>query len=274
MGYDPYTADSPKVGLKSNENLKNHSARTMKYVLLTVFMLAVIPLNRGMDLSLSGTENSHAILKKSRDVHDPQGEWNKVRLSLHIQEPRPQTPKRYSELQLDQQSGAFVLSRTYEPGVIERIITAEGVSKILLNGSTDIPESIRAEYRLSEESNFGYRNFYRALYGLPMSFTEELWVQLEEVVKVQFDDQPVYKIRAELKEPMISKFWELYISVEDYRMEALRFDRADEERPDELIVFNGSFDIEGMSIPRFRNWYYYESREYLGSDVIVKSLGE
>lgn len=244
----------------------------MKYVYMTIIMVVAIPLNRAIDLSYLYTETSREILQESRDVYDPEGRWHNMRLSIHIQEPRPQTPQRYSELMLDNESGAFRLSRTYEPGIIERRISADGKSQILLNGSTDIPASIREQYRLSEESNFGYRNFYRTINGLPMSFTESLWKRLDEAQKGIFDGQAVYKIRAELKEPIISKFWELMIASEDYRLIALRFDHEDEQRPDELIVFNGSFSTGGISIPRYRNWYEYKSRIYLGSDVIVKSL--
>jgi len=246
--------------------------------LLSILILAIAfsgAVSDSIQYLSSGMESSIAILEKSRIAHDPSGRWDTFRFSIHIQEPRPQTPLRYSELMLDNQTGAFRLKRIYEPGTIERIITEDEESQILLNGSSDIPAQVREEYRLSEDSNFVYRNFYQTINGLPMSLTEEKWINIEEPEKITFDEQSVYQIRVELAEPMISKYWELMIDSEDYSLVALKFDHSEDgDRPDELILFDGSLSLGGITIPRFRHWYYYDSREYLGSDVIVKSMEE
>ena len=44
------------------------------------------------------------------------------------------------------------------------------------------------------------------------------------------------------------------------------------ENEGEIIKFNGVYEINGMKIPRIRNWYAKGTNEYLGTDVIVGTL--
>ncbi len=213
------------------------------------------------------------VLEGSKAYYDPEAKWGKETFSLHIQEPRPQTPLRYSELFLDVQSGAFKLRRDYEIGEIERIISAEGNPEILVNGLPEFTDEEAEQYRLSLESNFGYRNFYQTINGLPMSLTEDIVESFDGMRERTFENQKVYSLVLELKEPMITRKWELMVARKDYSLVALRFHKAEsDEREDEMIIFDGEYEQDGVKVPRFRHWYTAESREYLGSDVIVKYI--
>lgn len=241
----------------------------MRYLYAIIFLIGTFQAN---DLTPPyRCQNSSYILDQSKKQQDPEGAWPVAGLSFHIQEPRPQTPQRFSKLRLDNRTGAFSLIREYEPGTIERIIDEKGNAEILLNGSPDISEELRKEYRLNNESNFGYRSFYQTINGLPMSLTANKWLNISDAQTMNFDGREVYSIQLELKEPMISKYWTLMIAADNYNLVALRFrheDSADQE--DELIIFDGDYRLDSMTIPRFRHWYLFDSREYLGSDVILK----
>ncbi len=241
----------------------------MKYLYVIIFLIGTFHAN---DLRLAyECQNSTYILEQSKKQHDPEDAWPAAAISLHIQEPRHQTPQRFSKLRLDNRTGAFSLIREYETGTIERIIDEKGNAEILLNGSPDISEELRNEYRLNSENNFGYRSFYQTINGLPMSLTANKWQNISDAQTMNFDGREVYIIQLELKEPMISKYWTLMVATDNYNLVALRFRHEDSvDQEDELIKFDGDYRLGSMTIPRFRHWYLFDSREYLGSDVILK----
>ena len=241
----------------------------MKYLYAILFLIGTFQAN---DLYSEHTcQNSIYILEQSQKQHDPETTWPAAAISLHIQEPRPQTPQRFSKLKLDNRTGAFSLIREYEPGTIERIIDENGNARILLNGRPHISEELRKEYRLNSESNFGYRSFYQTINGLPMSLTANKWASISDAETTDFDGREVYSIEIQLKEPMISKYWTLMVATDNYKLVALRFRHEDStDQEDELILFDGDYRLDSMTIPRFRHWYLFDSREYLGSDIIVK----
>ncbi len=218
------------------------------------------------------TTSGEELLKKSKSYHDPDGNWGNQVLRLHIQEPRPQTPFRFSELTLDLNTGAFNLGREYEVGSVVRVITESGEAKVLVNGSEEFSEEIKEELRLDASRNSGYRSFYRLMQGIPMSLDDSTVKEIGKVREEVIDKKAVLAISIELKEPMISSNWLLYISKEDYSVVALRFLHHDTEREDEMIVFDGIYEFENIRVPRFRHWYEADSREYSGSDIIVKEL--
>jgi len=75
----------------------------------------------------------------------------------------------------------------------------------------------------------------------------------------------------ELKEPMINKYRTVMIAGDNYKLPALRF-RYEESvgQDDELIEFEGAYRMDKRTLPRFRHWYLFDSREYPGSDIILK----
>lgn len=211
------------------------------------------------------------IIESSQKWYDPKGVWERVEFQIHIQEPRPQTPFRYSGLFLDNSTKEFRLTRTVEDGVVERIITPTGEAKVLLNGDGGFSEQLKEKHGLGAERNTVYRSFYQTMYGLPMSLNDKIFEALQREADSLFREKEVYVIRLTLKEPIISKEWLLYIGKEDFSLVGLKFDHSDNsDRQDELIHFDGEFRFGDMTIPRFRHWYYDDSQEYLGSDIIVK----
>jgi hypothetical protein len=216
---------------------------------------------------------SSDILKKVRQIFDPKGNWHKTELRLHIREPRPQTPSRYSDMILNNETGYFKLSREYDVGELVRKIDEKGKSEIYLNGEKQIPEEIRKEYGLTVSSNFRYRNFYKTILGLPAELNGPFINSLGKTQDEIFNGMEVFNIPVLLNKPMITKNWEILISKNDYRFVALRFVHSPGENTEnELIIFEGEYSINDLKIPRFRHWYLEQSREYLGSDIILGEI--
>lgn len=215
---------------------------------------------------------SDFVIEKSIKFHDPLSRWNKTTLSVHIQEPRIQNPLRFSKLKLNLSNGEFSLIREYELGEVDRIISATREARILVNGTSNFSEEVREEYRLDSSRNMGYKTFYQMLYGFPMSLSGDLVEEISQFSKETVFGKEYFMIEYTLKEPIISDRWKVYFSKEDYSVQALKFVHREPEKEDEIILFGGEFIWDKITIPRYRHWYLSESREYLGSDIIVKEL--
>lgn len=216
-------------------------------------------------------KNSLHILEQSKLRHDPQREWEKLALSLHIQEPRIQTPERYSKIKINNREEMFEIERTREEGRMKSMVDKNGNFSTLLNDEV-APEAIISKYGLNKERNMMYWSFYKTMIGLPMSLTEDSYLKLDTAEVVRFEAITVYRIDLELKESIIRKNWSLMISPDTYELLAIELKSDNPAEDSEVIKFEGEFATGGMRIPRIRHWYSKESATYLGSDIIVKEL--
>ena len=237
------------------------------------FIVLVSTLYLGISIQGFSQElTSEFVLEQAMKFHDPDSKWNQTTLSIHIQEPRIQNPGRFSKLTLNTSRGQFSLSRDYEIGEVERLISSEGEAKVLVNGSISYSEEIKEEYRLDSSRNAGYKTFYQMLYGFPMSLKGDLIKEVSKPVIEEVFDKEYIMIEFSLSESIISDRWQVYFSKEDYSVRALKFIHEEPDEEDEVILFDGIYTWDGISIPRYRHWYLSDSREYLGSDIIVKEL--
>ena len=217
--------------------------------------------------------NSEYLLERVRDHYDPNEVWDTTTLKIHIQEPRVGNPQRHTKLTLDNDENYFEMERFREDGIVRRILTGDGESQIFLNGESDLSDSIVTAYRLYEDRSHNHKNFYQLMYGLPMSLNEDLWEEVKPAQLASFEGNNVYRIDAELKEDMISKHWTIIVDADDYNLLALEFNHPeDPESEGEILKFDGTIEINGVALPRIRNWYVQGSEEYLGSDIIVGVL--
>lgn len=218
-------------------------------------------------------KNGYYILGKSKLKHDPQQEWTHADLKIHIQEPRIQSPERYSKITLNNKGNSFEIERDSEDGKIKRKIDEHGNFQAWLNEGI-APLEIVEKYGLNKERSEGYWNFYKTMYGLPMSITEDFYLKIDSAAITNFDDKEVYRINVELKDELFSKHWALLISTKNYELVGLEIEFPDKPEKNELIQFEGVFTSGGLNIPRIRHWYSKEQMEYLGSDIIVKEVKE
>ncbi|GJM33640.1 MAG: hypothetical protein DHS20C18_26410 [Saprospiraceae bacterium] len=165
------------------------------------------------------------------------------------------------------------MERFREDGIVKRILTGNGDSKIFLNGESELSEAIIEKYKLNQERSISHKNFYKLMYGIPMSITDKLWKKILPAQKAEYEGREVYRINMELNEKMISTYWTLIIEVETYKLLAIEFNHPDEpEKEEEIIKFEGEFEFNGIKIPRIRNWYIKGTNEYLGTDIVVEEL--
>ncbi|MEX0288046.1 MAG: DUF6503 family protein [Flavobacteriaceae bacterium] len=234
-----------------------------------LFLLGIISWNTNNP----DCKNSTYILGQTKKQYDADKRWEASEIKLHIQEPRVGNPLRHTKLQLVNSTDYFEMERFREDGVVKRILTGDGESKIFLNNETDLPEDIIETYRLNKERSIGHKNFYKLMYGLPMSLNETLWEQIAPAEKGTFEGSEVYRVNVALKEAMISKHWTLLIDVKNYKLLGIEFNHPEAPgKEEELIKFESEFEVDGIKLPRIRNWYIKGTNEYLGSDIILETL--
>lgn len=232
--------------------------------------LLILTLLLAMSCTRPGMLTSEQVLEASKSFHDPDQEWENATLSLRIQEPRIQNPTRYSNLLLNNADGSFSLDRNRDEHISTHIVSAEGEGSVLFNGSADIDSQYVAAYRLSPERSLGYKGFYEFMYGLPMVITQESIKSMSPLNAAFFNDKACYQVEVELEKPLISSHWRLFFREGDFSMEGVEIFFPDEPEKGEKIIFDDLAEIDGMKLPRIRNWYELSNGEYSGSDIIVK----
>jgi hypothetical protein len=239
----------------------------MKAIFLIVLVLFLVGCNQ------EKVHDGKLILEKAIVKHDSLSNWNKAKLNLHIQEPRISNPYRYSILTLDNSNNSFKLKRNRNQYISEHIINSNGNSFTLLNGKTEIDSILIKKYRLDTSRNIGYKKFYQLLYGLPMSLNN----YLKEIIRTSeniFNEEECYKIEMQLKEPMISEYWNLFVSKSDMEIKGIEILLPDKPDGGERIYFDKLITVDGIKIPRIRHWHEFKDDTYSGSDLIIKELTE
>ncbi|MEL6812003.1 MAG: DUF6503 family protein [Bacteroidota bacterium] len=239
----------------------------MKEIFLVVLILFLVGCNEEKVI------DGKLILEKAIVEHDSLSNWNKVKLNLHIQEPRISNPYRYSIITLDNSNDSFKLKRNRDQYISEHIVNSDGNSFTLLNGQTAVDSILIKKYRLNAARNIGYKNFYKLLYGLPMSLNN----YLEEIITTSesiFNEEECYKIEMQLKEPVISEYWNLFVSKSDLEIKGIEILLPDKPDGGDRIYFDKLITVGGIKIPRVRHWHEFKDDTYSGTDLIIKELKE
>jgi hypothetical protein len=210
-------------------------------------------------------------LKSSNSFHDPTSKWDETVMNFHIEEPRISNPTRYSEIYLNVADGTFSLVRNRDDHLATYSMDANNNPLVLLDGNEQIDEEHRSRYRLYPDRVSGYREFYRILYGLPMSLDFELIRKIDDMREAMFLDQKAMVIGIQWYEPVIKPYWKLYLDPATYRIIGIELMEKGKPGVGERIVFDGIVDYKGLQIPRMRHWYSMDKNVYLGSDIIIEN---
>lgn len=237
----------------------------MRYFLL--FTLGLLISCQPTEKTYSGEE----ILEKSIQKHDPKGQWSTAEFSFRIQEPRLQNPVRYSEVSLNNKTGAFELKRNREDKIASYSIDPDGLANVFLNNEAVLDSTEIKRYLLQTTRVNVYQTSYQTMLGLPMSLKKNFIEKFGTVSKENFNGKQAYKVALELKKAMFSKHWKVYFSTEDFQILGIDLVSLEDPNDGERLYFDKTIQIDQISIPRMKHWYDLQDN-YLGSDVIVKKL--
>ena len=216
-------------------------------------------------------KNSAYILDQSFKFHDPSESWSDWHVKMHIQEPRLQNPQRYSIVDLNNSDNSFSLIRNRDHHTSEHIVDKEGKPSVLFNNSPDIPKQLIEKYRLEADRSLSYQDFYKVMYGLPMSLKDRIdsMNPAETIVK---NNKEIYVVDVKLNKPIFTDHWKVLISKNKF--ELLGIELINDEKPEngEILEFEELIELEGIKVPRIRHWYDPVGKSYQGSDIVIKSV--
>lgn len=213
-------------------------------------------------------KNGPYILQQSIHQHDPNGVWLHTEFDMVVEEPRKQVPTRASLVKLNVANGAFEMQRARDGRTTTHLVDETGKAATLLDGQVETDTALIKKYFMQPERNANYRNYYRFMYGLPMVL-DQPGINMGKVGSSEFEGQTVIHIDFTMEQPMIAKTWRVFFDKNDYHV--LGIQTMDNAEEGEYLVFNGSAEIEGLKLPRFRHWYDSQTNEYLGSDLLIRS---
>ena len=219
------------------------------------------------------TIDASTILNQSIAAHDKNGNWSSTSIQIQIQEPRVSNPQRYSIVKLNNKTGTFELSRNKEKHIIKYSIDEKANSSVLLDEKEVVDSVLIKKYRLDPSRNNNYKRFYTMMYGLPMSIPDYSET-ITGGAKVVFNKEQCYKIEVELKEPIITKFWNVYISQKSNYVVGVEIFHKDDKTKGERMHFENLIEINDMKLPRIRHWLDLKNDDYGGSDIIIKEIVE
>ncbi len=234
----------------------------MKIQLLTIALLSFAA------FATAQTPTAPEILTKSIQYHDPQGNWGKQMLVLNVEESRPKGTPRMANLEIDLRNDGFKMTQQRGEDKIERMIKS-GECSFLINGSANIPADTMQKMGLTCERTLSTRNYYTYLWGLPMKLKDPGMILNDSVQTVDFFGKQAHQIKVTYDEKVGNDVWFFYFNPENYALIGYKFHHDEAKKDGEYITLEGEEMVNGMKLPKVRKWYWNQSKEFIGTDLLV-----
>jgi len=212
---------------------------------------------------LSGPE----LLDKAIAFHDPNNLWKSFNGKLEVKMETPESSDRLSTIVLDLPNSKFNIRVTKDEDFYTYKLQGDSCS-ISLNGSSNISEEDIKKFRLSCDRAKMYRNYYTYLYGLPMKLKDSGTIVHEKVKRKTFKNKEYLVLKITYNKEVGDDIWYFYFDPLTYAMEVYQFYHDESKNDGEYILLNGMEEINGIQMPKIRNWYYNKDDKFLGADVL------
>ncbi len=212
----------------------------------------------------------NALLARSIEYHDPNGEWTKLQGKLYITMSYPDGGKRYSKIEIDMPREYFRLTSKKEGITIEQTLD-KGDCRIKLNGRTYISEEDRRAHRLTCERAVTMKNYYLYLYGLPMKLKDSGTRINPKVETKSFKGKEYLVLKATYDENVGEDTWYFYFDPSTYAMEVYQFFHDESKNDGEYIILSDLLNVSNIKMPKVRAWYNNKDDKYLGTDTLIES---
>ncbi len=231
-----------------------------KSTILLIILLAAFSIH---SQEITGKE----LLGKAIQFHDPNGNWSSFKGILSITMETPNKPKRDSKITIILPNQYFqVVSKTGE-NTTEYTLEKDKCS-IQFNGKAELSKEVKKKYNLNCERANLYKNYYTYLYGLPMKLKDPGTIIHDQVNLDKFMGEMYLVLKITYKKEVGEDTWYFYFDPESYRMEAYQFYHDEEKNDGEFILLTDFETIEGIKMPKKRDWYYNKNQQYLGTDML------
>lgn len=215
------------------------------------------------------------LLEKAIQYHDPNNKWTSFQGQLSITMETPKSSDRRSEISIDLPASYFKTiskreqtTRTYEIDKGKCIISEKD--------SLRIAKLTTKPTRSHCETSEMYKNYYTYLYGLPMKLKNP-GTHIDPTVETKtFKGKSYLVLKATYDSKVGTDVWFFYFDPVTYAMEVYQFYKGDPKGAGkdtgEYILLSDMEILNGIKIPKKRDWYYNKNDEYLGTDLLTKLI--
>jgi len=232
----------------------------MKNLLLAFALLATLQIH-------AQTPTAQSILDKSIQYHDPQGNWEAFKGTLHLKQVSPKSTERTNKVHIDLANEFFSDEGKRGDNTIKRVVQGDTCYHEF-NGTKDIPKDTLDKYRLTCERAQLFRNYYTYLYGLPMKIKDPGTHIDEMALDTTFQDKACWGIRITYDPSVGKDIWYFYFDKASYAIIGYRFYHDEAKNDGEYIICEGEAEVGGVKMPKTRHWYMHQGDKFLGTDIL------
>lgn len=230
---------------------------------LTILLLTVFVTTISFSQTITGPE----LLEKAIKYHDPEGKWETFNGTLFVTMQTPNKPDRNSEIKINLPEQYFYV-KAAQGGNVTEYAVHKGDCSIAFNGDTEPSEEVKKKNNLNCDRASLYKNYYSYLYGLPMKLKDPGAIIHKQVNLDKFMGEMYLMLEVTYKEDVGNDTWYFYFDPETYALEAYQFLKDSKPNTGEYILLTGIETINGIKIPKKRDWYYNKNQQYLGTDLL------
>ena len=213
------------------------------------------------------TLSAEEVLERTINFHDPNGQWKTFNSAFQVRMESPNSEERISIIELNiprQQFGLLVEQNGNQFG----FTFDKQQCTTTLNGSSEISEEQRKEFRLTCDRGKIMRDYYTYLYGLPMKIKDPGTVLDNKVQTKTFKGKEYLVLKVSYEEGVGNDVWYFYFDPKTYAMEVYQFYHDESKGDGEYILLQGLEEVNGIKMPKTRAWYYNKDDKYLGTDIL------
>jgi hypothetical protein len=210
------------------------------------------------------------LLERTIEYHDPERMWNSFQGHLYLSSTDTTGRKSLFELEIDNVKGYFC-HITYQNG--KEIVKGISGDKefYLINGNKQISEEDRERYNLNSEAVKWVHRFYGYLYGLPMKLTDKGALVSDTVFSEQLNGKSYQTLHVTYGPGMGTEVWTFFLDPTTSAMEAYRFMFSPGSDEGEYVLLQETVNVDGIKIPKVREWYLVKGDKHLGTDNLLKA---
>ncbi|TLP75894.1 DUF6503 family protein [Maribacter sp. ACAM166] len=235
----------------------------MRYFFLFIALL--------LNITVFGQELSgKQLLKNAIAFHDPDGNWKSFRGKMLIEMESPGNDSRSTTLEVNLPENYFKSTVKKDNSTIESELK-QGECTLKLNGSTSILPTIKDSLNITCERAKMMKNYYTYLYGLPMKLEDPGSIIDSKVTKKSFKGKEYVVLKVGYDKEVGSDTWYFYFDPKTYAMEVYQFYHDESQNDGEYILLSEMISVNGMKIPKIREWFYNKDDGYLATDTLVKA---
>lgn len=235
-------------------------------IFLLAFLNCISVKAQVQEQNITGEE----LLKRSISFHDPNGQWNKIKMELVIDQEMPDGSVRPSNVIIDNKRGEFELSFIKNGHLFTWKVDGRDSTESYMDYRV-VTDSIAYDtLGLKPDRARRWRNYYSYIYGLPMKLTDKGTNVDQKVQQTQFDGKDVLALKVTYDAAVGKDIWYFYFNPNTYALEGYRFYHDEAINDGEYILINGLEIKNGMRIPKDRAWYTNDQNKWLGTDKFIQ----